>query len=119
MLHAVEISRRWADEGIVANSLMPGGIATRLQRHQEPGYMERAAAQMRLKTPEQGAATTVLLATAPQLEGVGGRYFEDCNEAEVVDRRTADRGARGVARYALDPDNADRLWEVSSRLVNA
>ena len=119
MLHAVEISRRWADEGIVANSLMPGAIATRLQRHQEPGYMERAAAQMRLKTPEQGAATTVLLATAPQLEGVGGRYFEDCNEAEVVDRRTADRGARGVARYALDPDNADRLWEVSSRLVNA
>jgi hypothetical protein len=28
-------------------------------------------------------------------------------------------GAHGVAPYALDPDNADRLWEVSSRLVNA
>jgi NAD(P)-dependent dehydrogenase (short-subunit alcohol dehydrogenase family) len=119
VLHAVEITRRWADEGIVANSLMPGGIATRLQRYQEPGYMERAAAQLRLKTPEQGAATSVLLATSPQLDGVGGRYFEDGNEADVVDHRTADRGARGVARYAVDPDNAYRLWEVSSRLVNA
>ena len=82
-------------------------------------HAARRRRRSRLKTPEQGAATTVLLATSPQLDGVGGRYFEDCNEAAVVDRRTADRGARGVARYALDPDNADRLWEVSSRLVNA
>jgi hypothetical protein len=49
----------------------------------------------------QGAATAVLAATSARLEGVGGRYFEDGNEAAVVH----ERGARlsGVAPYALDP----------------
>jgi hypothetical protein len=78
----------------------------------------RGNANLPIKTVEQGAATSVLVATAPELEGVGGRYFEDCNEAPVVGERSG-LGARGVAPYALDPDNADRLWEVSSRLVNA
>ncbi|MFC5032303.1 MULTISPECIES: hypothetical protein [Streptomyces] len=36
---------------------------------------------MRWKTPEQGTATSVLVATSPLLDGIGGRYFEDCNEA--------------------------------------
>jgi hypothetical protein len=58
----------------------------------------------------------VLLASSPQLEGVGGRYFEDCNEAQVVHRRDA-AGISGVAPYALDHDNAERLWEVSLELV--
>ena len=72
-----------------------------------------------MKTPAQGAATSVLLAAHPDLEGIGGRYFEDCNEAPVVDRRDAETGARGVARYALDGDNADRLWAVSERLLGS
>ena len=59
----------------------------------------------RRKTPEQGAATSVLVATSPLLAGVGGRYFLDCNEAACVPRRTWDMG--GVAPYALDPGNAD------------
>jgi hypothetical protein len=69
-----------------------------------------------LKTPEQGAATSVLLATSPQLEGIGGRYFEDCNEARVVQRREG-AGLGGVAPYALDPENAERLWDVSLELI--
>jgi NAD(P)-dependent dehydrogenase (short-subunit alcohol dehydrogenase family) len=120
VLFAVGASARWADDGIYANALMPGGIATNLQRHLEPGYMQRvrSAANLRIKTVEQGAATSVLVATAPELEGIGGRYFEDCNEAAVVAERGA-VGAAGVAPYALDPDNAERLLEVSLRLVNA
>ena len=78
----------------------------------------RKARASRLKTPEQGAATSVLLAASPELEGVGGRYFEDCDEAEVVERR-GERGSGGVAPYALDADNADRLWELSERLLGA
>ena len=69
----------------------------------------------RRKTLEQGAATSVLLATSPLLEGIGGRYFVDCNEAEIVARRTDDMS--GVAPYALDPGHADRLWEESLRLL--
>jgi hypothetical protein len=41
------------------------------------------------------------------------RYFEDCNEAEVVDGEDLSRNASGVAAYALDPDDARRLWELS------
>jgi NAD(P)-dependent dehydrogenase (short-subunit alcohol dehydrogenase family) len=122
VLFAVEATRRWADDGITANSLMPGGIATNLQRHVGGSeYMKEAVKRfessgIRLKTPEQGAATSVLLATYPALEGVGGRYFEDCNEAEVIHRREPDTLA-GVAPYALDPDNAERVWEVSLELI--
>jgi NAD(P)-dependent dehydrogenase (short-subunit alcohol dehydrogenase family) len=122
VLFAVEATRRWAGDGIVANALMPGGIATNLQRHLDPGYMERALAQAggdgNFKSPAQGAATSVLLATSPQLEGVGGRYFADCNEGHLVERRPEGAGTfTAVAPYALDPANAERLWDVSLRLL--
>ena len=97
MLFAVGATARWARDGIHANALMPGGIATNLQRHMDPGYIDRvvSAGEITLKTPEQGAATSVYVATAPALEGVGGRYYEDCAESPVVDR------AREPGRRAL------------------
>ncbi len=61
------------------------------------------------KTPEQGAATSVLVATSPLLQDAGGRYFEDCNEAGPAERSTGG----GVAPYALDPEAAALLWQVS------
>jgi NAD(P)-dependent dehydrogenase (short-subunit alcohol dehydrogenase family) len=114
VLFAVEASKRWASDGITVNALMPGGIRTGLQRYisdEELARMRAAAggAAANWKTPEQGAATSILVATSPLLDGIGGRYFEDCNEAEVgvVDAR------HGVAAYALDPESAARLWQVS------
>ena len=110
VLFAVGATARWAGDGIFANALHPGGIATNLQRHLPADYIERRLAEgMRLKTVEQGAATSVLLAGSPELEGVGGRYYEDCRQSPVVDHNQTP----GVAPYALDPDNADRLWELS------
>jgi NAD(P)-dependent dehydrogenase (short-subunit alcohol dehydrogenase family) len=121
VLFAVEATRRWAADGIFANALMPGGIATPLQRHLPAHYAEQAleafrAAGTDFKSVEQGAATSVLLAASPLLDGIGGRYFEDCNEAVVVNRRGGP-GRGGVAPYALDPANAERLWELSLNLV--
>jgi NAD(P)-dependent dehydrogenase (short-subunit alcohol dehydrogenase family) len=121
VLFAVEATRRWAADGITCNALMPGGILTALQRHLDPDYGAGAAerferAGTRLKSVEQGAATSVLLATSPLLDGIGGRYFEDCHEATVVKRRD-EFGIAGVAPYALDPGNAERLWELSLKLV--
>ncbi len=122
-LFAVEATRRWAGDGITANALMPGGIWTPLQRHWSAE--KRAAAEQqargaadagvfRMKTPEQGAATSVFLAASPQVEGIGGRYFEDCHEAEVVPQLD---GLHGVLPHALDPDDARRLWDVSEELL--
>jgi hypothetical protein len=72
-----------------------------------------------LKTIEQGAATSVFVATSPLLDGIGGRYFEDCNEARVLDPGTRDTTISGVAAYALDPANAKRLWELSLALLGS
>ena len=117
VLFAVEATRRWTDDGITSNALMPGAIFdTRLGRHVDAGHAVSAMKDLKVKTVEQGAATSVLLATSPSLEGVGGRYFEDCNEARVVERRGAP-GSGGVAAYAVDPANAERLWEVSLRMT--
>jgi NAD(P)-dependent dehydrogenase (short-subunit alcohol dehydrogenase family) len=120
VLFAVEATRRWAGDGIAANAVHPGAIAaTNLSRHLDPEYLAElhASGAYRYKTPEQGAATSVLVATSPQLEGIGGRYFEDCNEAAVVDPSASDFQGSGVAAYALDPGNAERLWDVSLRLL--
>jgi NAD(P)-dependent dehydrogenase (short-subunit alcohol dehydrogenase family) len=123
ILFAVEATRRWADDGITANALMPGGIMTPgLQRHLAgTEYLKGMVKRLRemgrdFKTPEQGAATSVLLAAHPALEGVGGRYFEDCNESPVIPRRDPARPV-GVAPYAVDPGNAWRLWECSLELL--
>jgi NAD(P)-dependent dehydrogenase (short-subunit alcohol dehydrogenase family) len=64
---------------------------------------------------EQGAATSVFLAASPLVEGVGGKYFNDCNEATPVGRRPRDPAtmSRSVAAYSLVPANADLLWDKS------
>jgi NAD(P)-dependent dehydrogenase (short-subunit alcohol dehydrogenase family) len=117
VLFAIEATQRWADDGIAVNALMPGAIFTRLGRHVESQAAATAMTRQRMvKTVEQGAATSVLLAASPLVDGIGGRYFEDCNEAPVVERRGAP-GSGGVAAYALDPANAERLWEVSLRMA--
>ena len=67
------------------------------------------------KTPEQGAASSVFVATSPLLDGIGGRYFEDCNQAVPY---AGGPERVGVADYALDPDAARRLWEVSTAAVH-
>jgi NAD(P)-dependent dehydrogenase (short-subunit alcohol dehydrogenase family) len=116
VLFAVEASRRWADDGITANAVHPGADdTTNLSRYVDPDELEqiKAAGIYHFKTSEQAAATSVLVATWPPLEGIGGRYFQDCNEAPVVDPAEAETTGAGVAAYALDPASAERLWELS------
>jgi NAD(P)-dependent dehydrogenase (short-subunit alcohol dehydrogenase family) len=120
VLFAVEATRRWGEDGILANAVHPGAILTRLVRHLEPEQLQRAveSGDYIFKTSQQGAATSVLAAASPLLEGVGGRYFEDCNEAAVVEPDPSDPPHSGVAAYALDPESAERLWELSLRVVD-
>jgi NAD(P)-dependent dehydrogenase (short-subunit alcohol dehydrogenase family) len=99
VLFAIEADRRWARDGIRANALMPGGIATNLQRHIDPDVLAEAR----------------LAAASPLLQDIGGRYLEDCHEAQTLASRADGNGRTGVAPYALDPDNAQRLWDTSER----
>ena len=88
---------------------MPGTIATGLVRHMAPAWFrdQMDIMAMNTKTPEQDAAASVRLAAAPLVDGVTGRYFEDINEAEAVTERGD--GGSGIALYALDSANAERL----------
>ena len=117
VLFAVEATKRWASEGITANAVHPGGItATNLSRHMDPEALAGVLASGTFtdKTVEQGAATSVLVATSPLLDGIGGRYFEDCHEAPVLDPGAPETSRSGVAAYALDPEAATRLWQLSA-----
>jgi NAD(P)-dependent dehydrogenase (short-subunit alcohol dehydrogenase family) len=112
ILFSVGIAERWADDGIRSNALNPGAIATNLQRH--TGGL-RTPEHLR-KTPQQGAATSVLLAASPLVDGVSGRYFDHCNEAPIRHERPAPL-PDGVADYALDSANAERLWDMALALT--
>lgn len=123
-LLAVEAGRRWAAEGITANALHPGVIVeTGLFRNMPPEALEnvKAVGGKLLKTVAQGAATSVVVATSPELNGVTGRYFEDCQQSETIPEGTTDLlvHPRGVAWYALDPARAERLWNLSEEWTAA
>ncbi|MEV8375324.1 SDR family NAD(P)-dependent oxidoreductase [Kribbella sp. NPDC056861] len=124
-LFAVEASRRWAADGIVANAVNPGGVVTGLQRNFTPWQRAsldaaEAAGAFTYKTIEQGAATTIVAAVAPQFARTGGHYLDDCREAYVVPN-DADlvQHPHGVKEWALDPAAAERLWTVSAELLHA
>ncbi|RKN50893.1 SDR family NAD(P)-dependent oxidoreductase [Micromonospora endolithica] len=118
VLFAVAATRRWADDGILTNALMPGAIRTNLQRYVSEEELNRLRASSgggaaNWKNVEQGAATSVLVATSPLLDGIGGRYFEDCQEAGPNQPGTR----TGYAPYARDPEAAERLWRVSEETL--
>lgn len=119
VLFAVALDKRLADKGVRAYSVHPGVIETELSRHMDEedraliGARSEQVGNWFVKTVPQGAATSVLAATAPELEGKGGVYLEDCQVAELEDESMA----FGVRSYALDPDAAERLWALSEQLV--
>jgi NAD(P)-dependent dehydrogenase (short-subunit alcohol dehydrogenase family) len=122
VLFAVEATRRWSGDGIVANALMPGGIATGLQKHipqsVRDGYLRQAeAGEIFMKTTQQGAATTLVAATSPEFAGSGGHYLEDGNEVPVIANNAEVPPTGGVRQWAVDPEAATRLWSTSVTLL--
>ncbi len=73
----------------------------------------RSAVPMEFKNFSQGSATSVWAATAPELEGQGGLYLEDCHIADVAVGESVD----GYAAYARDPEAASRLWAVTEETL--
>jgi NAD(P)-dependent dehydrogenase (short-subunit alcohol dehydrogenase family) len=119
VLFAVEAAHRWAGDGIAVNALNPGRITgTNLSRHigdvgAAPARFDPKSTDVSYKNTEQGAATSTLLAGSPLVDGVTGRYFEDCEEAVPYTPGVR----RGVASWAIDTDHAAKLWQVSSDMI--
>jgi NAD(P)-dependent dehydrogenase (short-subunit alcohol dehydrogenase family) len=119
VLFAVAAARHWGSDGIEVNALHPGAIAdSNLSRYYNPADLDalRSSGRYTFKTLAQGAATSVYVATSPRLNGVAGRYFENCQEDTPDDPTAAGTDAAGVAAYALDPQAAERLWAVSEQM---
>lgn len=123
-LFAVEATRRWMSDGIVANTVNPGGVATGLQRSftaRQKASLDaaEAAGVFTYKTMKQGAATTMVAAVRPEFAHTGGHYLDDGQEAYTVpnDASLVDH-PHGVKAWALDPQLAERLWSVSAELVH-
>ena len=117
---ANEIDRRYGHRGLHATSLHPGGINTNLHEKMGPDFMEKIMNDPKLhamlKTPEQGAATTVVAAIGKEWENSGGRYLEDCKEAP----RGAENDERfgvGYGRQTYNPEFETRLWHDSLSIV--
>lgn len=106
ILWNVELARRLEGSGITANCLHPGGIRSNLGAGNSPfvDALQAVIGRLFLKTPEQGARTSIYLATSPDVASVSGRYFANCRE-------------RRPARHATDPDAARRLWERSEAMT--
>ncbi|MEU4143008.1 SDR family NAD(P)-dependent oxidoreductase [Streptomyces parvulus] len=118
ILFTQALAERWKNDGITANSLHPGGIMTNLQRHLDDAQLAFVGAKDAdgttldvppgWKTPQQGAATTVLLAASPLVAGVSGQYFEDA--APAPEQPDPAPGKSGVAPYATDHRLVGQLY---------
>ena len=124
VLFAVELTRRYLADGVVANAVMPGGILTGLQKHLtredmiKRGWIdENGNINPRFKTLEQGASTSVWAAVAPELENKGGLYLEDCAISPQRTREELATTMNGFLPHAIDAKNAERLWNLSEELI--
>jgi NAD(P)-dependent dehydrogenase (short-subunit alcohol dehydrogenase family) len=141
VLFAVELDRRWAQDGIRGYAAHPGIIigtnlgssmpADQVQAMQQAtGLVDESGRPVidppsGKKTPQQGAATIVFAAASPLLAGIGGVYLKD-NDISPLDD-AADPNAQGadlirsqnVVPHSIDPDSARRLWEMSEQLIKA
>ena len=126
-LLAIELDSRMKSEGIRALSVHPGGIFTPLQRHlqkeemialgwlNEDGELSEMAAAG-FKSATQGASTTLWCATSPMLRDIGGVYCENCDIAAKEDDGPNARYV-GVADWAIDTEEASKLWEETERTL--
>jgi NAD(P)-dependent dehydrogenase (short-subunit alcohol dehydrogenase family) len=116
VLFSVALDKRFKDRGIRSYAVHPGAIRTELGRHMDENDVKdlmdrrKGRSPMIYKQVPQGAATTVWAATAPELDGRGGLYCEDCGVAEPIEDPTMDQG---IMSWALDEEAAGRLWSLS------
>lgn len=122
VLFSVELDRRLSEENVRAFAVHPGMIMTELARHMQAKDFEDlvdrsgpTSGQLSFKSVEAGAATSVWAATAPELEGRGGLYCEDCGVAAA---KESDDSLQGFADHAVDPEAALQLWQQSEEWVD-
>ncbi|KAI8933855.1 hypothetical protein NX059_009554 [Plenodomus lindquistii] len=117
---ATELERRYGAQGLHAWAVHPGIVLTSLSQHTDAATLAAWGAdpktKLNLKTPQQGAATSVWAATAPALEGQGGKYLEHCQFSPLAGENPKEYDM-GYKPHAYDAEAAARLWEKSVEMV--
>jgi len=106
VLFTYALARRLDPGSVTANALHPGMVRTGFGA-EDAGTLQRLFTPLMrpfMKSPAQGAATSIHLASSPALEGVTGGYFADCRP-------------KRSSRRTYDEATAERLWQVSADLV--
>jgi NAD(P)-dependent dehydrogenase (short-subunit alcohol dehydrogenase family) len=130
-LIAIEFDKLMKDKGVRGFSVHPGGIMTPLQRHLQNeemvtlGWMKEDGSLSDLaknffKTTSQGASTTLWCATSSSLNNIGGVFCEDCDIAKI--KSEVDESMQryfGVADWAVDIDEASKLWELTEKTLKS
>jgi NAD(P)-dependent dehydrogenase (short-subunit alcohol dehydrogenase family) len=128
-LIAIEFHRRMVDKGVSGYSVHPGGILTPLQRHLQKeemvalGWMDEDGSPSEMaknffKTTSQGASTTIWCATSSSLDEIGGVFCEDCDVAKR--KNEVDESLQryfGVADWAVNTEEALKLWDVTQKML--
>jgi retinol dehydrogenase-14 len=106
VMFTYELARRLSGTGVTATVLHPGVVRTAFGAEDQAAVFRVMLPLMRpfMKTPAQGAATSIYLASSPEVEGVTGRYY-------------ANRKPKTSSRSSYDVAAATRLWQVSADLV--
>ena len=116
---ANELDRRYGSKGLHALSVHPGGIWSGLQRHMPDDEMKAwntPQVDVHMKSPAQGAATTVWAAIAREWEGKGGKYLEDCQVSPPVEEGYTVMSP-GYEKYTYDPESEKKLWTLSLQMI--
>lgn len=116
---ANEIERRYGTQHLHAYSVHPGLISTGLSRHMPPNsFSSMAFVKPMMKSPPQGAATTVWAAVGQEvLKNHGGKYLVDCDVAKPGTGDEHKFVANTYADWAYDTEKAERLWKDSLKIV--
>ncbi len=106
VMFTYELARRLRGTGVTANALHPGVVRTAFAQEDPGRWMGLMVPIARpfLKSPQQGAETSIYLASSPEVEGVTGQYF-------------ANRRARRSSPASYDSAAAARLWDLSADLT--
>ena len=104
ILFSSELARRLVGTGVTSNAVHPGPVATSIARGSFIARIGNKLLTPFLRTPAQGAATTLHVVSSDELTETTGKYFADCAEA------TPSAAAR-------DPRAAERLWQLSEQIV--
>uniref|UniRef100_UPI0037E85654 retinol dehydrogenase 14b n=1 Tax=Semicossyphus pulcher TaxID=241346 RepID=UPI0037E85654 len=108
LLFTLELAQQLEGSGVTVNALTPGIVRTKLGRHVQIPFLAKPlfylASLVFFKSPLEGAQTPLYLACSPEVEGVSGKCFANCEEEQLMDKATDEQAAK-------------RLWDISRRMV--